>query len=117
MLLLAGLTACSSSSTSLSATEFQKLTSQPGVVVLDVRTPAEYSQGHLPNAINVDVESADFSSQIATLDTGATYAIYCRSGNRTKSALDQMQAAGFTDVQELDGGILAWQSANLPLAA
>ena len=125
LVLILGLTACSSASSdtstssstggTLSATEFQELTQQPGVVVLDVRTPAEFAQGHLENAINMDVESGDFGSQIATLDSGATYAVYCRSANRSKVAMDQMKAAGFTNVQDLDGGIVAWQSQGLPV--
>lgn len=117
LVLLLGLAACSSTSasTTLGPTEFQELTQEPGVVVLDVRTPAEFAQGHLENAVNVDVESADFGSQIATLDTGATYAVYCRSANRSKVAMDQMKAAGFTNVQDLDGGIVAWQAQGLPV--
>ncbi len=123
LVLLLGLVAGCSSSTgsatgaTLSAQQFHDLAQQPGVVVLDVRTPAEFAQGHLPNAINLDVEGGDFAQQIATLDTGATYAVYCRSANRSKVAMDQMQAAGFTNVQDLDGGIVAWQSAGLPVVA
>jgi rhodanese-related sulfurtransferase len=120
LVLILGLTACSSASSStapatLSPVDFQELTQQPGVVVLDVRTPAEFAQGHLENAINMDVESGDFGAQIATLDSGATYAVYCRSANRSKVAMDQMKAAGFTNVQDLDGGIVAWQSQGLPV--
>ena len=63
----------------------------------------------------MDVESPTFASQIATLDTGATYAVYCRSGNRSKTAMDQMKAAGFTNVTDLDGGIVAWQAQGLPV--
>ena len=96
LIVLLGLTACSSAgATTVSPAEFQNLTQQPGVVVLDVRTPAEFTQGHLPDAINMDVESADFPAQIATLDKNATYAVYCRSANRSKVAMEQMSAAGF----------------------
>ena len=110
------LTACSSATaTSVSPSAFADLTEQPSVVVLDVRTPGEFAQGHLPDAINMDVESPAFASQIATLDTGATYAVYCRSGNRSKTAMDQMKAAGFTNVTDLDGGIVAWQAQGLPV--
>jgi rhodanese-related sulfurtransferase len=111
-----GLVACSSSTqTSLSPQDFQELAGQPGVVTLDVRTPAEYASGHLPGAVNIDVESADFSSQLAQLDPAASYAVYCRSGNRSKVAMDQMAAAGFTTMQDLEGGIVAWQSQGLPV--
>lgn len=114
--LLLGLTACSTGSqTSVSPTEFQALAAQPGVVTLDVRTPAEYAAGHLPNAVNIDVESPGFTTELTRLDPAASYAVYCRSGNRSKVAMEQMSAAGFTTMQDLDGGIVAWQSAGLPV--
>lgn len=116
VVVLLGLTACSSSATStVSPAEFQSLTQEPGVVVLDVRTPAEFAEGHLPNAINMDVESPNFTSEITTLDKNATYAVYCRSANRSKVAMEQMSAAGFTNVQDLDGGIVSWQAQGLPV--
>jgi len=116
LIVLLGLTACSSAgATTVSPAEFQNLTQQPGVVVLDVRTPAEFGQGHLPDAINMDVESADFPAQIAALDKNATYAVYCRSANRSKVAMEQMSAAGFENVQDLEGGIVNWQAQGLPV--
>lgn len=116
VLVIIGLTAaCSTSASSLSASEFNDRVNQSGTVVVDVRTPAEYAQGHLPDAVNIDVESASFGAEIATLDKSATYAVYCRSGNRSKTAMEQMKAAGLTNVQDLDGGIVAWQAQGLPV--
>jgi len=115
-LLALTLTACSSgTATTLSPSDFQALTQESGVVTLDVRTPAEFASGHLPDALNLDVESPAFAQGLAQLDPNATYAVYCRSGNRSKTALDQMDQAGFTKVQDLDGGIVAWQSQGLPV--
>lgn len=94
---------------------FEERVEQPDVVVLDVRTPEEFAAGHLPDAINIDVSAADFASRVAALDQSATYAVYCRSGNRSGVAVDHMVEAGFSDVQHLDGGIIAWQSADGPL--
>ena len=116
-MLLAG---CSSSSSSaqvstVGAAEFQSVTGQPGVQILDVRTPGEFAGGHLQGAVNIDVESSDFASRIATLDKDATYAVYCRSGNRSKSATAQMADAGIATIYELDGGINAWASAGYPI--
>jgi phage shock protein E len=54
----------------------------PGTVILDVRTPAEYTSGHLPQARNINIERSDFATRIAALDKNATYAGYCRSGHR-----------------------------------
>lgn len=113
------LVACSSGTSTdsglVDATAFQTVTEKPDVVVVDVRTPAEYASGHLPNAVNIDVESPTFSSQIAKLDPNAEYAVYCRSGNRSQTAVAQMSDAGLTQTSELDGGILAWQAQGLPI--
>lgn len=72
-------------------------------VVVDVRTPAEFAAGHIAGAINIDVESGDFSNAIVSLDKSATYIVYCHSGRRSAIAADQMKAAGFT---VLDGGAI-----------
>lgn len=90
------------------AATFTAATEVPGVIVVDVRTPAEFAAGHLPGALNVDVESPDFANQVAALDPDAEYAVYCRSGNRSVVAIDQMTDAGVTNTVGLSGGIGAW---------
>lgn len=91
---------------------FAALAGAPTTVVLDVRTPEEFAAGHLPGARDVDFRSVDFDAQLATLDKRATYAVYCHSGNRSGQALQRMQAAGFTQVADLDGGVTAWTQAG-----
>jgi rhodanese-related sulfurtransferase len=71
--------------------------------VIDVRTPAEYAQAHVVGASNIDVEAPDFADQIAVLDPDEPYLVYCRSGNRSAQAAEQMAAAGFTDVVDAAG--------------
>lgn len=93
----------------------ERIESNEDVVVLDVRTPEEYAAGHLPDALNVDVNAADFAARIDQLDPDATYAVYCRSGNRSAVAVDHMIEAGFDDVEHLGGGIGAWQAAGGPV--
>ncbi|HEY8822770.1 MAG TPA: rhodanese-like domain-containing protein [Dermatophilaceae bacterium] len=121
-----GISACTSSSPAasssetatgvhMSATEFSTAMKAPGTVVLDVRTPAEFAAGHLPEAKNIDIEGPDFASGIAALDKTATYAVYCRSGNRSATAMEQMTAASFTHVYDLAGGIGAWQNMGGPM--
>lgn len=83
-----------------------------GTVVLDVRTPQEFADGHLPGAVNLNVESPTFAGDLATLDPTVPYAVYCRSGNRSGVALQLMQQAGFTGTYHLGGGITAWQDAG-----
>lgn len=65
-------------------------------VVIDVRTPAEFAAGHVEGALNVDVQDPSFADRIAELDKGAEYVVYCRSGNRSEAAIEQMGEAGFT---------------------
>jgi rhodanese-related sulfurtransferase len=84
-------------------------------VVLDVRTPAEFADGHLAGAVNIDIQDPGFQSTISELDRHTTYLVYCRSGNRSKAATDYMRGLGFSTIYELDGGIVAWNAASLPL--
>ncbi len=67
------------------------------VVVVDVRTPAEFAAGHLDGAVNIDVQGTDFDAKIGELDPGASYVVYCRSGNRSGVAVDRMAELGITD--------------------
>ena len=114
MALLAGLCAifgCSAKNfESVSADEFAREIAKEGVQIVDVRTATEYADGHIPNAVNIDVYSANFAEQIAKLDKEQKVAIYCRSGRRSKSAAEQAVKLGFK-VVELDGGVLSWQGA------
>ncbi len=99
----------------VAASDFSTALKAPGTIVLDVRTPAEYAEGHLPNAQNIDIEGSDFATRIGALDKSATYAVYCRSGKRSAAALEQMAAADFKHAYDLTGGIGAWQSINGPV--
>lgn len=94
----------------MAASDFSNAMDKPGTIVLDVRTPAEFASGHLPKAQNIDLKGADFATRIAALDKNATYAVYCQSGKRSNAAMEQMAAADFKRVYDLEGGIVAWQS-------
>jgi rhodanese-related sulfurtransferase len=113
-LLLAG---CSTSSSAidLSVTEFSAKVAEAGVITLDVRTPGEFAEGHLEGARLIDFQSGNFENEIATLDKNATYAVYCRSGNRSGQAVKVMQDAGFMNVFNMNGGVIDWANAGLPL--
>lgn len=105
----------SQSNTSLTATEFaEKAKETPNAVIVDVRTPDEFSKGHLPNALNIDWKGADFDGQTAKLDKSTPVFVYCMSGSRSASAADKMRTDGFKEVYELNGGIMKWREANLP---
>jgi phage shock protein E len=88
--------------------EAAEMAESPDVVVLDVRTPEEVALGALPGARNIDLSAPDFADQIDGLDRDVTYLVYCQSGNRSSQATAQMADLGFTDVYELDGGVVAW---------
>ena len=99
----------------LTATEFaQKIKEMPEAPVLDVRTPGEFSKGHLGVAKNVDWNGSDFEKETATLDKSKPVFVYCLSGGRSSSAANKMRSDGFTQVYELSGGIMKWRGANLP---
>ena len=108
------LTSCSSDSSAqkVSPKEFSEVISDPSVVILDVRTPQEFAEGHLANAINIDFQSGNFEQEITSLDKSKTYAVYCRSSNRSGEAVKVMADAGFTSMYDMDGGIIDWQAAG-----
>jgi rhodanese-related sulfurtransferase len=96
----------------LSPTDFAAAAKLPGTVLLDVRTPSEFASGHIAGAVNLDVQSAEFTQAAGSLDRARTYAIYCHSGNRSKVAMTALQQLGLTHLYDLAGGISAWQSAG-----
>lgn len=100
------LTSCSSSGgvTNLGVEEFLGKTQEPNVLIIDVRTAGEFAQGHLQNAINIDVEGGMFDEGIAKLDKSASYAVYCRSGRRSTIAAGKMSDAGFSSIFNLKNG-------------
>lgn len=87
-----------------------------GVVVLDVRTPKEFADGHIAGATNIDFLAGDFAEKVAKLERGKTYLVHCASGRRSTNCLPQLQRLGFTNLIHLDGGIKAWQAAGNPAA-
>lgn len=86
-----------------------------GVEIIDVRTPEEFAEGHLPNADLIDISAPDFASRIEALDRSATYFVYCRSDNRSGQATALMVELGFDSIYELEGGTIAWLSSGRTL--
>lgn len=113
------LTGCSSSNASvnnLGATEFLEKAAVQDVILIDVRTPGEFAEGNITNALNIDVQSSSFDAQIAQLDPTKTYALYCRSGNRSGVAADKMADAGFTSIYNATVGFTDLAAAGAPTA-
>ena len=90
-------------------TDFSMKIQETERVLLDVRTPEEYAEGHLEGAQLIDFYGPTFETQLEALDREASYAVYCRSGNRSGQVLARMRELGFIDVVDLEGGIVAWQ--------
>jgi len=87
-----------------------------GSQLLDVRTLEEWNEARLKGAIRIDVNADGFLEKAkAQLDPAKPLLVYCRSGKRSATAAQQLRAAGFTNVRELRGGILAWTEANKPV--
>lgn len=80
----------------------------PKVKIIDVRTPKEYSHGHLVSAININWHDSDFEEQIKSLDKTLTYIVYCKRGGRSASALEKMLSMGFKDVKHIGDGFDEW---------
>ena len=85
-------------------------------VVLDIRTPEEVATGTLPEAIDIDFYAPSFEAEIAALDRDTPYLVYCRSGNRSDTGVELMQELGFTQIYELEDGIVSWVESGRPLS-
>ncbi len=86
----------------------------PDFVIIDVRTPEEFAEGHIANATNIDFRSETFPDELNNLDKNKTYLIYCRSGGRSGNALDIMEELNFREVYNMSGGISQWKAVGLP---
>lgn len=83
--------------------------------IVDVRTADEYNEGHIHDAVNIDVNSDDFISQATTsLKKEQTVYVYCKSGKRSRKAAGMLIEEGYT-VVNLNGGITEWQDNGLPV--
>jgi rhodanese-related sulfurtransferase len=96
----------------LAATE---LINRQDAVVIDVRPAADFAKGHIINAVNIPMNG--FKNQMAVLSKykGRPIVISCRSGSQSSAACHILRKAGFEEVFNLKGGVMAWENANLPL--
>ena len=93
----------------LDSSEFSlKLKEDNNAVLLDIRTPREYNQGHIPNSTLLNIYHPSFLNEVQKLDKSKNYYLYCRSGNRSYQAGQLMIKLGFSIVYNLRSGILDW---------
>jgi thioredoxin len=101
----------------LEAIAFQKaINSEARKQILDVRSAEEFQNGHIEGAVNADINSPSFQQTASTLEKEKTVFVYCLSGARSASAAGQLKEMGFTKIVNLTGGMLAWQSSDLPIS-
>lgn len=92
-----------------------KLVAEHKVVVLDVRTPAEFAEGHIAGATNINFMAKDFATRVGQLDRDQVYLLHCASGGRSKRCLPKLKQLGFKKIYHLDGGLAAWEDAGKPV--
>lgn len=117
ILLFIGISGCNSQNKqqTLPAAEFEKVLQETKeATIIDVRTAGEFAGGAIQGAKNIDYRS-NFEAEIMKLDKTKPYFVYCLSGGRSASAANFMRSNGFKEVYDLQGGIMAWQAANLPM--
>lgn len=95
----------------------EKLKSTPNAVLLDVRTEEEFAKEYIEGALLANWNGNDFQRRIDALDKNAPVFVYCLSGGRSSSAAAAMRKQGFKEVYELQGGIMKWKSAGLPVVS
>lgn len=86
-----------------------------GVVLIDVRTPEEFEEDHIANAININFYDADFEKRIAAYNNKKTIYVYCKSGGRSNAAALKMLQMSFSKVVNLEGRITAWKDLKKPV--
>jgi rhodanese-related sulfurtransferase len=91
------------------AVQFKQLAASSNTFLLDVRTAPEVAEGHLPNAVNIDIYGSDFMAKIQEIPKDREILVYCTVGARSQQAAEILAKQGFAKVYNLDGGIVAWQ--------
>jgi len=95
--------------------EYQKVLENREIILIDVRTAEEYATGSIANAKNIDFLRDDFESKILNLDRTRPIYVYCKVGGRSSDAVEVFRKNGFHHVVNLNGGIMAWNQAKLPI--
>ncbi len=98
----------------IKTTEAVQMMNRDEPAVLDTRTPEEYAEGHILNALNIPHD--EIEARLAELEPYKSdrVIVYCRTGQRSAKAASVLVKNGFTSVYKMNGGMLAWQGANLP---
>ncbi|MFD1145136.1 thioredoxin [Larkinella insperata] len=93
----------------------RQLAQSPQGQLIDVRTPKEFAEGHLANAVNLDYNQADFVQAAKKLDPSKPVFVYCLSGGRSRAAAEKLRELGYGPVYEMGGGYLKWSARMMPV--
>ena len=100
----------------LSFTDFNNsLKNDSNYIIVDVRTPKEYRNGHMKNAVNVSYFGTIFTDSIKTLDRKKTIYMYCQTQHRSPLASKKMRKLGFVKIIDLTGGFMKWENNQMPI--
>lgn len=98
----------------LTPTEFHDaMMKNKDIQLIDARTPAEFEEGHLQDALNIDVLETDFKTKAEKLNVEKPIYVYCRSGKRSAKAALILKESGFKEIYDMQGGYLQWESEGL----
>lgn len=114
-LALIGCSGPQAGSDSLNPSAFADRLSKGHTQLVDVRTAAEYADGHLAGALNLDWTGGQLEERAAELDKSNSVLLYCASGRRSAAAREYLHDQGFKEVTDLSGGIQAWAGAGMPV--
>lgn len=87
------------------------------IIILDVRTPHEYTRGNIKGSVNIPLDSVAEGVEKKFSDKNKTYYVYCLSGSRSVFAVDQMIKLGYKNAKSMTSGLLAWRAKGFPLTS
>ncbi len=94
----------------------KKVNETTNAQLIDVRTPEEYAGDRMENALNIDWNGSEFENKTATLDKSKPVFLYCRSGGRSAKAAAKLHDMGFTEIYNMEGGMMKWDAEGMPKA-
>ncbi|MBP7998391.1 MAG: rhodanese-like domain-containing protein [Chloroflexi bacterium] len=97
----------------VSADTVATIKDEPGVLVFDVREQSEYDEGHIPGVILIPM--GEVPNRLSEIPTDQTVILTCRSGNRSGQVTEFLREQGYDNVHNMEGGIIAWSEAGLPV--
>lgn len=109
-------TACTPKYQTVSIDKFERIISRRNVIIVDVRAPQEFAEGHIAGALNIDWNAGNFAYVAdELLDDDETIAVYCSHAKRSRLAAAMLNQMGYRHVVELQGGFETWMAAGKPI--